>query len=215
MTQHGHILMIEDHEIVVSAVKTILKTYYPKTILHAAGNFQKGLRLLETGPAVDAVILDLDIPGGDSTKMIGALRQMQQDVPILIFTGQDEERYALRFLSAGANGFLSKNAPLEECVTALQAVVNHGKYVSKSVQQIITNNFFDRRISPKETKDHTELSHRENEILALLLEGKWTKEIATELKLKLTTVSTHKARIFKKMDVSNVIELFKKSKKEE
>jgi two-component system, NarL family, invasion response regulator UvrY len=88
-------------------------------------------------------------------------------------------------------------------------VMNDQKFVTAAAQQLITHNFFEK-LNPAKSTSETPLSPREKEVLELLLQGKWTKEIASELKLKLTTVSTHKSRIFEKMEVTNVIELFKK-----
>lgn len=203
------VLLVEDHDIVAIAVETLLLENFSKAVIQKSGSFLKALKMLELGPLMDLIILDVDVPGGDSYRMIERLRKVQPQVRILVFTGQDERQHAIRFLKAGANGFLSKTAALEECAVAVKMILNGKKYVSEVVQQTITNSFFHK--SPI-TENHGEssLSPRENEVLDLLLQGKWTKEIADELNLNPTTVSTHKSRIFQKMEVSNVIDLFKK-----
>ncbi len=209
MKSNPNILIVEDHDIVVAAIEMVLIENFPKASLQKAGSFPKGLRLLETAPAIDLVILDVDIPGGESYLMIEKLRNIRPGVRILIFTGQEEHRHAIRFLKAGANGFLSKNALREDCVKAIKMVLNNKKYVSEAVQQLIANTLFDRP-SHNEEDSETSLSNREEEIVDLLMQGKWTKDIAVALGLSPTTVSTHKAKIFQKMGVSNVIDLFKK-----
>ena len=204
-----NVLIIEDHDIVAAAVEIILVENFSKAVIQKSGSFQKALKLLETGPIIDLIILDVDIPGGESYRMIERLRKVQPNVRILIFTGQDERQHAIRFLKAGANGFLAKTDPVEECAVAVKMILNDKKYVSEVVQQLITNSFFEK--SPvAEDLGESHLSPRENEVLELLMQGKWTKEIAVELNLNPTTVSTHKARIFQKMEVTNVIDLFKK-----
>jgi two-component system, NarL family, invasion response regulator UvrY len=208
MKQDPQVLIIEDHDIVTAAVEIVLKENFPRATIQKAGTFQKGVKLLSAAPPKDLIILDVDIPGGESYRMIELLRNIQPKVRILIFTGQEESRHAIRFLKAGANGFLSKMAPLEECATAMKMILNDKKYVSDAVQQMITDSFFNK--APVIDDSDLSLSPRENEVLELLMQGKWTKEIANELNLNPTTVSTHKAKIFQKMDVSNIIELFKK-----
>jgi len=204
-----NVLIIEDHDIVAAAVEIILVENFSKAVIQKSGSFQKALKLLETGPFIDLIILDVDIPGGESYRMIERLRKVQPNVRILVFTGQDERQHAIRFLKAGANGFLAKTDPVEECAVAARMILNDKKYVSEVVQQLITNSFFEKSAVAEDLGESL-LSPRENEVLELLMQGKWTKEIAVELNLNPTTVSTHKARIFQKMEVTNVIDLFKK-----
>jgi two-component system invasion response regulator UvrY len=208
MNNDPHILIIEDHAIVVTALEMVLMAHFPEALVHKASTFPDGLQILESRCPVDLIILDMEIPGGESYKMIEILRGIQPDVKVLIFTGHEEERHALRFLKAGANGFLSKNAPLEDCGTAVKIVLSDKKYVSEQVQQIITNSLFDKPVNSR--NESVKLTPRENEVLELLLQGKWIKQIAKALNLNPTTVSTHKARIFQKLEVKNIIELFKK-----
>jgi two-component system invasion response regulator UvrY len=209
MNSDPHFLIIEDHAIVIAAVEMVLKANFSEARIQNAKTFTAGLQILESNRPIDLIILDMDIPGGESYKMIEILRGIQPDVKVLIFTGHEEERHALRFLKAGANGFLSKNAPLEDCGTAVKIVLSDKKYVSEQVQQLITNSFFDKpTVNP--SNESIALTPRESEVLEMLLQGKWIKQIATALNLNPTTVSTHKAKIFQKLDVKNVIELFKK-----
>ena len=119
-----------------------------------------------------------------------------------MFSMSPESIYALRFIKAGAKGFISKSAPLEEMKAAIDKVMNDKKYFSEEVLMELTegntggkNNLFDQ------------LSAREFEIVQMLLNGKTITSIATDLKLSLSTVGTHKGRIFQKLKVSNLLEL--------
>jgi two-component system, NarL family, invasion response regulator UvrY len=207
-------LIIEDHGIVAAAMERIISDLYPEAQVDTAPNFPKGLKSLEIIGTADLVILDMDIPGGESFDMIRILRAKQPGIRILIFTGHDENRYAVRFLSAGANGFLSKHLGPDECVRALKLVMDDKKYMSEEVHQMVAKSFFEK-INPLDEYKYPPLSPREKEVLDLLLDGKATKEIGDALNLKLTTVSTHKTRIFEKLQVTNIIELFKKLRPEE
>ena len=140
--------------------------------------------------------------------MIKSLRAVQPGVPILVYTGRDEKLNAISYIKAGTNGFLSKNSCEEELVKAIETVLEGKRYFSGELWQLIISNFSENNspgANPMES-----LTKRELEITELLISGKWTKEIAETLDLKETTISTHKLRIFQKMKVSNVIELFKK-----
>ena len=204
------VLIIEDHQVVARSVAMIVEDNFPDSKVSLAVTFREGLDLLHTGFKADLIILDIDIPGGESSGMIARFRDVQPEVKILVFTGQLEEKHALEFLTAGANGFLSKNSPFEQIGVAIRRVISGKKYMTEQVQQQVTDRFFNKvgSIEPEPMS----LSPRETEVLNLLMEGKWVKEIANELNLKLTTVSTHKTRIFEKMQVTNIIELYKKAR---
>ncbi|WP_026630215.1 response regulator transcription factor [Dyadobacter alkalitolerans] len=201
------ILLVEDHSIVRMGVKLLIEDVIPAVDIREAASFNETLRVLQTRH-FDLVILDIRIPGGEAFNMIPRIRSVQENVKILVFSSQEEELYALHYVKAGANGFLPKDTSNEELERAVTSVLNGGTYISNVVQQQLVNNTLverESRESPLEI-----LSNRELEIMDMLLTGKWTKDIAIELNIKESTVSTYKARIFEKLEVTNVLELFKK-----
>jgi len=140
--------------------------------------------------------------------MIAKIRRLQPDVLIMVFSAIDEEIYAAHYLKAGANGFLSKNSSTKEIRTAITAIITHGRYMSEMVQQA----FLHGPIVPEARRGNplAALSQRELEVMDLLLQGKWTKEIATFLNITGSSVSTYKARVFEKLRVNTVIELYQR-----
>jgi two-component system invasion response regulator UvrY len=213
MTTTPHILILEDHEIVTTSLRNVIIETIPDSQIYTAGSFPKGLEILNSGNHFDLILLDIQLPGGLSYGMISALRNLQPAVRILVFTGNEEPKHALNFLSAGANGYLCKNVSLTEIAGAIRTVMEGKKYMTDQVHQLVAESFF-KKISPSKVFENDALSPRELEVLQLLLEGKLSKHIAQELNLKITTVSTHKTRIFEKMQVTNIIELFRKLKPE-
>ncbi|WP_254562287.1 response regulator [Dyadobacter diqingensis] len=203
-----HILIIEDHDIVALAVKGIVSNIFPGAIITSCTDFSLALLMFDENTPFDLIILDIEVPGSESFNMIDILRKKQSDSRILIFTGYDEKKYAVKFLMAGANGFLSKNSPSKKLEDALRTILNGSIYVSTEIQQMINHQYISGE-RPEKKANASKLSPREKEVLDLILAGKVTKEIASQLDLKLTTVSTHKARIFEKLNVSNLIGLFK------
>jgi DNA-binding NarL/FixJ family response regulator len=142
--------------------------------------------------------------------MIKLMREKQPGIPILIHSTYDEKVYALPYLQAGADGFISKQASQEEFLTAVQAILDHGRYVSYDVQQIFLSSFTDMSGRTTGGNPIVTLSPRERRVMQLMTEGKWTKEIAAIMNLKENTISTYKRRIFDKMEVKDPIELSKK-----
>jgi two-component system invasion response regulator UvrY len=209
MEQNRKILIIEDHEIIVWALRTHVDETFSNVSSFWAPTFELGLELLEEHK-MSLIILDVDVPGGNSPKMISWLRKIQPAVRILVHTAMDEQSYALKYLSAGADGFLSKKSPLETLSQALILTLNGKKYISPLIQEVIAEKFLNHSADIKAVEFDSLFTKREQQIMKLLLQGKWTKEIAGQLGIQLNTVSTHKLSIFEKLDVDNIIELYKK-----
>lgn len=199
------ILIADNHSAVRMGMKFLLSTLYTHTDIQQASTFTEVLELISQD-SFDLIVLDIAITGRTNPEMISTIRKKQPNVFVLVFSGLDEQLYALRYMEAGANGFLSKNSTEEEHKIAIYSVLSSGKYISRKVQDKLLISAFEK----KSLNPFDNLSSREMQIMLLLSEGKWTKEIATILNLKLSTISTFKARIFEKLDVNNSVDLFKK-----
>ncbi|SEJ69005.1 two component transcriptional regulator, LuxR family [Dyadobacter koreensis] len=206
-----NVLIIEDHPIVAFTLSRIVRQRIANAEIILAELFLEGLSLMKQGMDVGLVILDVNLPDTELHHMVAALRDIQQNVPILVFTGNEQHTTALGFLNAGVNGYLTKNQPIREVGIAIQAVLSGQRYITPDVKKIFGTEFF-AFLGLNHAPLKIELSPREKEVLAMLLDGKATKQISLDLNLKLTTVSAHKTRIFDKFQVNNIIELYKKIK---
>jgi two-component system invasion response regulator UvrY len=204
-------LIIEDHQVVVYALKATIKEEFPLANLFVAETFGKGIEML-TSNVMDLVILDLDVEGGNSPKMISKIRYIQPAVKILINSGVYENDGPL-YLSEGADGFFSKKDPFQEFILAVKTILSGNRYINSATQALITDSYFHKPDTSAYLQKVPVLSARELEIVSLLLAGKWTKEIADILDIKLSTVSTHKSRIFEKLRINSIVELYKKVEK--
>ena len=213
MKQQDRILIIEDHEIIQWALISIIEDKFPDYKVDTAPTFNHGIDLLRKNP-IKMIILDIDVPGGNNPMMVTMLRKVQSDVRILIHTATSEKEGSLKYLEAGADGFLSKNAPFETIEKAFATVLAGDRYMSQQTQNILAQSYLQNLSDGRRKQGKIKLTPRETEIVDLLLRGKWTKEIADELGIKWSTVSTHKLRIFEKFDVTNEIQLYQKIEKE-
>ena len=202
-----HILLIENHSIVRLATLFIIRDVLPAVTSWETDNFPDALHIVSTR-RLDLIFLDINIPDGEGFQMITKIRRLQPDVTIMVFSDIDEELYAMHYLKAGANGFLSKNSSTQEIRTAIVAVLTNGRYMSEMVQQILLRG--NATPEMRQSNPLAALSQREIEVMDLLLEGKWTKEIATLLNITGSSVSTYKLRVFEKLGVNTVIELYQK-----
>ncbi|MFT3826942.1 MAG: response regulator transcription factor [Chitinophagaceae bacterium] len=199
------VLIADDHTITRYGLSLLIREIFPQTEVQETETFYRVLYHLEKTP-YDMLILDINIPGGDSLQMISAIRLRQPRIKILVFTAYDEQLFALHYMHAGADGFLMKHAPEQEIRTAIRTVLAEDKkYVSHAVQQHLLNDFTTGKslnIHPLLT-----LSDREAEVMQLMAKGIALAEIAKILSLQLSTISTYKKRIFDKLQVSNIVEL--------
>jgi len=202
-----NILIIEDHPLIRMGLEILILNAQPDAGISQSDNFPDGLVLLEK-EKFDMLILDIDVPGSENIRMMEMVREIQPAILILIHSGYDEQVYALPYLQAGADGFLSKLTSQDEFDIAFNALISQGKYTSDKVQQIMLDSI---STTDSKTKNPiTSLSPQEMRVMQLLLEGKWTKEIAAILNIKENTVSTFKRRVFDKLGVTDLLELSKK-----
>lgn len=201
MKKDLRILLVDDHSVVRHGVSVLLKKAFDGVTVTHADSFEDLLTKLSEKQ--DLLFLDINLPGGNSTKMVEEIRSSHPNLLIMMFSAYDESRYALRYIHAGANGFLNKYSKDEEIIKAVKSILETGKYVSDVVKEIILENtLFKKPINPLE-----KLSDREIEVAELLVNGDGNLEISNKLNIQMSTVSTFKTRIFDKLGINNIVKL--------
>lgn len=200
------ILIAEDHSVVRMGTAMLIREQYPDAVIREAETFDEVVDILAKGP-LDLLLLDIHIPGGDNLQMVEAVKLRQPGLPILIFSAYDEQLYAIRYLKSGAQGYLKKTAPPDEIKAAIRKVLGGEKYISKLVQEQLVEQLLD---PTKKQEGLSSLSNREVEVMQLLVKGASPAEIKSTLNIHDSTISTYKAKIFEKLNVTNVIELAEK-----
>ncbi len=194
----------DDHSMITKSLAFILKDLYSNAEIFQINNIAGIIRTMNTNE-IHLLLLDISFPDGDTLKIIPTLKDIQPDLKILVFSGHEEDIYAMRYINAGANGYLSKLSNEEEIKNAIREVLNTGKYFSKNLQDKILDNY----IFNKPSNLLEQLSNRELEIARLLTEGYGNTEICNELHLQKSTVSTYKTRIFEKLEINSVPDLIR------
>lgn len=198
-----NILIADDHYVVRMGTAIILEGAHPEFTIDHAESFQEVLEKLNE-KNYDMLILDLEMPGSTFEHMIRDIRKLQNDINILIFTSHKESQ-AISYLSAGANGYLNKSCEDTKIIEAVNSIFNSGYYYPQALLHEVINNDFNP--SSKVTRPLDMLSEREAEIYHRLIEGNGILEISNILNIHMSTVSTHKLRIFKKLNVNSIAEL--------
>lgn len=191
------------------ALKSYIREMGKQAEIQEADGSASALNLLDKNQ-YDLMILDIRIPDGSALELIEKTRQIHPLIKILMYSGHDERINAIRYIQAGANGYLWKGASSEEHVLALGSMFNTGQYISSNLQQYLIETNQNHSSYIDKSNPISSLTKREQQVMELLLEGKWNKEIAYILNLKENTISTYKTQILEKMGVENIIELAKK-----
>lgn len=202
-----HILIVEDYQIIRLATRILLDEMFGEVSIREVSTFGRLLAELATQPA-DLVILDVQIPEGEGFDMITRIRAVQKNAQVLVFSALEERIYGIHYLRSGANGFVSKNSGTEELRKAILDVMETGRYVSPRIRAELLNQL--DKNNYEADNPLLDLSPREITIMDMLIEGMWIKEIASRLDLTESSVSTYKARLFEKLKVSTLIEMFQK-----
>ncbi|MEG0851400.1 response regulator [Flavobacterium plurextorum] len=197
-------LIADDHSVVRQGVSLIIKELFLNASIYMAGNFKDIFSKLNE-VKIDLLILDVNFPDGNSINVLSEIKAIQPDIKILIFSAYDENIYAMRYLNAGASGYLNKETSEEEMKNAIDSMMLSGKYLTQNVKDRILDSY----ITKKPTNPLDLLSNREIEVAQLLIKGYGNLEILELLNIKKTTVSTFKNRIFEKLEIDNLADLIR------
>lgn len=200
------ILLVDDHAIVRYGLMQLICNEFPGTEITTALNMDQVVMQLRQ-KSFDLLILDINFPGGNNLQMIDIVKLRQPGIRILVFSGYDEKMYALRYLQAGASGYLNKNNSEKELPIAIKLVLAGERYMSPVIKETLLSKTIDADNNPLKR-----LSNREMEVLQSLVNGMTLGEIGGSLNLGVSTVSTYKQRIFEKLEINNIVELVEKVK---
>ena len=195
-------LLADDHSLIRQGVEILIEDLGFEGAVFHASTLQKVLDCAKEN-SVQLIVIDAAFPDGNSLDIIPELKAKNPELKILVFSGLEESDYALRFLNAGANGFLTKLSEEEEIKTALMKVIEEGRYISSLTQGLLLNSL--QRNSHHNPLD--KLTKRELEVVKMYADGMGNLEIANQLGLKQNSVSTMKKRVFEKLDIDSMVEM--------
>lgn len=195
-------LVADDHSLIRQGMEFMIEELEFEGDVFHASSLQKVLETVETQP-IDIVIIDAVFPDGNSLSIISQIKQIKPEIKILVFSGLDEHTQSLKYIKAGANGFLSKLSEEDDIKNAILKIHEQGKYLSAITQDLLLNS-----VAIKHTLHPSKiLSEREFQIAEMYAKGLGNLEISANLDLKQNTVSTIKKRIFEKLKIDNILEL--------
>jgi two-component system, NarL family, invasion response regulator UvrY len=198
------VLIADDHAILRRGLREILMRELEGVVCGEAENVQQFLAQVQN-QNWDLAIVDITMPGRSGLDVLRDLQGVQPGLPVLVLSMHPEDQYGKRVLKAGASGYMNKESAPEELIKAIRKVLAGGRYVSPALAEKLAVEWGTNVGRPL----HESLSDREFEVLRMMALGKATSQIAAELHLSATTVSTYRARILEKMNMTTTAELMR------
>jgi DNA-binding NarL/FixJ family response regulator len=196
-----NILLADDHPLFREGVKHVLMLLGEQVRIFDAHDYPSLFAEAAAHPDLDLVLADLYMPGMGGHEGVAEFRNQFPDIPLVIMTASESRADARRALASGALGYVLKSSPSQEMLDALIRVLDGGIYVPPI---LVGDEQPDEPVSLMPLSSQgIRLTHRQLEVLKLLLQGKPNKVIARELDLSEGTVKIHVAAIFKALSVTN------------
>ena len=213
------ILLVDDHDIVRTGLKTFLDTQKGLQVVAEASTGEEAITMAaQTQP--DVVIMDITMPEMDGLVATSKLKDIDPNINVLALTVHEDKQYLFQMMSAGASGYLTKQSAAEELVEAIRAVAAGNVYLQPTLARWLLEDY--RRMLqglPSDSvstgeptgaaKDLDVLSKREKQVLELVAEGFTNIQIGEKLGISPKTVARHRERIMKKLDLHSCTELVK------
>lgn len=198
----SNVLIVDDHAVVRGGLRQFLTDTGDFRISGEAATGQEALALVQEG-GWDVVLLDIGLPDLNGLEVLKRIKRLRPDLPVLIFSMHSEDEFAISALNAGASGYLNKDSPPGQILTAIRTVAGGARYLSANLaDKLLAGLQPGNRQLP-----HEALSPREMQVLVLLSKGSSLTRIGETLHLSAKTVSTYRARILEKLGLASNADL--------
>lgn len=202
--KHYSIVLIEDHSIFIEGLLSVLRKSGHAEVIGTFGSGREALDFLQQ-QYVDIVFLDISLPGGMSgIEICSAIHRLHPETKVIALSNHTERDIINDVLSNGANGYLLKNASMQDLENAIELVMQGQCVMSEEVRSIIFS-------APDNSLRSPRLTAREKEILYWIGEGLTTSAIAAKLFITVQTVESHRYNLLQKFEVPNAVVLVKKA----
>jgi len=197
-----HILIADDHAVVRRGLREILTDSLPDAAFSEACNGDEVLGKLSKSTTA-LLVLDINMPGRSGMDVLRDVKQSYPRLPVIILSVHPEEQYGVRCLRAGAAAYINKESASDELALATRKILDGGRYISASLAEKLISTLDDQNDKPL----HESLSDREHEVMKMIAAGVHLTEIGERLHVSVKTISSYRARIMEKMQMTSNAEL--------
>jgi len=195
------IVLVDDHALVRAGIRSLLESIDGIEVIAEVGDGIKAIEIVRREKP-DAVLLDIMLPGLNGLEVAARIKGLGTGTRILMLSMHTGPEYVARALSAGALGYLFKDSAFEELSSALQSVMLGRRYLSKSIDAGLVEQFM--QSSGAGLPELEVLTPRQRQTLQLIAEGLGTREIAERLHVSVKTVETHRAQLMDRLGIHDV-----------
>jgi DNA-binding NarL/FixJ family response regulator len=157
----------------------------------------------------DLIVMDIGLPGLNGIEATRQILKLRPQARVLILSMHLNEEFVKQALEAGATGYVLKDAPVNELVSALKSVADGQTHLSPPISRIVIDDYIRRTRQESVRTRYDALTAREREILQLIAEGKTNKDIARLLNVSVNTIETHRAHVMEKLDIHDLAGLIR------
>ena len=186
------VLVVDDHPLIREALRNVLAELDAKCELLESADSAGALRIVAARPDIDLVLLDLNLPDAEGFTTLEELRRRRPATAVVVCSAQHDHQVVARAIALGAVGYIPKSTSHEVMVSALRLVCSGGMYLPPEVLA-----------AAQPGRGESQLTARESQVLALMLEGKSNKRISRQLGMAEATVKNHVTAILKALGASN------------
>jgi two-component system response regulator NreC len=200
------VLLTDDHTLFRQGIKTLISAEPDMEVVGEAANGADAVtRAADVRP--DVILMDIGMAGLSSFEATRQIRKNRPEAKVLFLTMYDDEDYLVECMEVGAGGYVLKDSPAQQLVSAIRDVNRGGSYLSPRMLSQLVDDFRSRIKSAHRLPRFATLTTREREVLKVLAEGNSVKEIACSLNLSVKTVEAHKFNLMRKLDIHNKAQL--------
>jgi len=200
------VLLADDHTLFRQGIKNLLAVEPDLEVVGEVSNAGDAMeKTNELRP--DVVLMDIGMPGFSSFEATRQIRRDRPETKVLFLTMYDDEDYLVEGMEVGGNGYVLKDCPAPQLLSAIRDVQRGGSYLSPRMLSQLVDDFRSRVKSSARMPRFATLTAREKEVLKMLAEGQSVKEIACSLNLSVKTVEAHKFNLMRKLDIHNKAQL--------
>lgn len=202
------VLLADDHRVMRDGLRAILEREKGFLVVAEAADGHEAIKLTRKHKP-HVVLMDIHMPLSNGIEAARKILREHSDVQVVILSMYATKEHIFQALKAGAKGYLLKETSGTEVVQAIRDVVEGNRYLSRAIAEVVIDDYVYQRSHSVDLNPIARLSEREREVMQLMVAGKSSAEIASILHLSLSTVSTYRSRLMKKLGTRDIGELVK------
>lgn len=204
------VMLVDDHTLIREGLRTVINSQPDLQVVAEAGSGKDALSLAAQHRP-DVIVMDISLPDFNGLDITAQVKRLSEDLgfdmKVVILSMYVKENLVQRALLSGAVGYVSKNAPTDEVVSAIRTVMSGMHYLSPEISAVIIPDYMTYKTQSRPSEKYDLLTQREQEIFRLLIEGHSNQAVADLLSISVKTVQRHRANLMEKLEVRNFREL--------